>query len=119
MVTKNFDEFNKRIYQYAIDIIKIVDSFSKDVSSQIIAKQLVRSGTSVVANYAESKGASSRKDYINYFYHSLKSANESKLWLGLARDTGKIKKDRANNLLIETQEIAKIIGASIVTMKKK
>ena len=84
----------------------------------MIAKQLVRSGTSVVANIAEAKGASSRKDYINFYTYSLKSANESKLWLGLARDTGKLPKKVVDPILKETIEISNILGASIITMKK-
>lgn len=116
MITKK--ELDKRLYRYAVDIVRYVDKFSKDVSSQVIAKQLIRSGTSVVANVVEAKGASSKKDYINFYLHSLKSANESKLWIGLARDTGKLEKDKANLLLKETKEIANILGASIITMKK-
>jgi len=92
--------------------------FPRDISGQVIAKQLVRSETSGVANIVEAKVASSKKDYINFYTHSLKSANESKLWLGLARDTKKIPKTEANVLLKETSEIANILGASIITMKK-
>jgi four helix bundle protein len=107
------------LYRYALDIVRCVDSFSKDVSSQVIARQLIRSGTSVVANIVEAKGASSKKDYINFYLYSLKSANESKLWLGLAIDTGKISKEMGKLLLSETKEIANILGASIITMKRK
>jgi four helix bundle protein len=111
-------EFDRRLYTYALNVVKCVDSFSNGISSQVIARQLVRSGTSVVANIVEAKGASSRKDYVNFYTHSLKSANESKLWIGLARDTGKLSKVKAEPLLKETVEISKIIGASIITMKK-
>jgi len=111
-------EFDKRLYMYAVSVVRCIDVFSKDTSSQVIAKQLVRSGTSVVANIVEAKGASSKKDYINFYTHSLKSANESKLWIGLARDTGKLAKSIAGPLLKETKEIANILGASIITMKK-
>ncbi|MBP6858377.1 MAG: four helix bundle protein [Candidatus Pacebacteria bacterium] len=111
-------EFDQRLYKYAVSIVKCVDGFAKDVSARAIANQLIRSGTSVVANIVEAKGASSRKDYINFYTHSLKSANESKLWIGLARDTGKLPKNQANSILEETTEIANILGASIITMKK-
>ncbi len=113
------DEFDRRLYKYAIAIVKFIDSFPNDSSSLVMAKQLMRSGTSVVANIVEAKGASSKKDYINYFIHSLKSSNESKFWIGLARDTGKVEKDKADALLKETVEISNILGASIITMKKK
>ncbi|MEK7646167.1 MAG: four helix bundle protein [Patescibacteria group bacterium] len=111
-------DFDQRLYKYAINIVKCVDRFTGDTSAQVIAKQLVRSGTSVVANIVEAKGASSRKDYINFYMYSLKSANESKMWIGLARDTGKIQKIIADPLLKETHEIADILGASIITMKR-
>jgi four helix bundle protein len=67
MITKK--ELDKRLYRYAVDIVRCVDNFSKDVSSQVIAKQLIRSGTSVVANVVEAKGASSKKDYIKFYLH--------------------------------------------------
>ncbi|MBM2818192.1 MAG: ribosomal protein [Parcubacteria group bacterium] len=112
------DEFNKRIYKYSLDIIKFVDGLPKDTTSQVMAKQLIRSGTSVSANIIEAKAASSKKDYINFYLHALKSANESKFWIELIRDSGKIIGTEANKLLDETTEIAKILGASVITMKK-
>ena len=112
------DEFNKRIYKYALDIIKFVDKLSKDTTAQTLGKQLVRSGTSVSANIIEAKAASSKKDYINFYLHALKSANESKLWLNLIKDSGKSPETEAEKLFDETEEIAKILGASVVTMKK-
>jgi len=113
------DEFNKRIYKYALDVIRFVEKLPKEISTQVLVKQLVRSGTSVSANIIEAQSASSKKDYINFYTIALKSANESKLWISLARDTGKISKEDANKLLEETIEIAKILGASVITMKNK
>lgn len=113
-------EFNKRIYKYALDIIKFIEKLPKDTATQVLVKQLVRSGTSVSANIIEAQSASSKKDYINFYTHALKSANESKLWISLIRDTtDKINKEEAEILLKETIEIAKILGASIITMKNK
>lgn len=113
------DEFNKRIYKYALDIIKFVEKLPKDTATQVLAKQLIRSGTSVSANIIEAQSASSKKDYINFYTHALKSANESKLWISLIRDSGKANKEEAEKLLKETIEIAKILGKSIITMKNK
>lgn len=118
MVNDFKNDFNKRIYKYALDVIKFVDKLPKNTASRIMAKQLIRSGTSVSANIIEARAASSKKDYINFYLHALKSANESKLWIGLLRDSGKIIEVDANKLLNETIEIAKILGASVVTMKK-
>lgn len=68
---------------------------------------------------AEANAASSKKDYTNFFNYALKSANETKFWLGLLRDSGKADKTMANNLLKETTEIANILASSILTLKGK
>ena len=111
-------EFNKRVYKYALNIIKFVGKLQKDATTQVLARQLMRSGTSVSANIIEAKAASSKKDYINFYTHALKSANESKLWISLAKDGLGANKEESNKLLDETIEIANILGASIITMKK-
>ncbi|GAN34756.1 MAG: hypothetical protein UZ01_03176 [Candidatus Brocadia sinica] len=67
----------------------------------------------------EANAASSRRDYTNFFNYALKSANETKFWLGLLRDSGKADKNRANKLLKETTEIANILASSILTLKGK
>jgi len=54
MRNNNFkDEFNKRIYKYALDIIRFIEKLPKDTASNVLANQLMRSGTSVPANVVE------------------------------------------------------------------
>ena len=84
-----------------------------------MGKQLMRSGTSILANYIEANSASSKKDFINFFTHSLKSANESKVWLTLLRDTSKGDQKELKWLLDELVEIANILASSILTLKGK
>ncbi|MDI6689244.1 MAG: four helix bundle protein [Actinomycetota bacterium] len=79
-------EFKERVYRFILKLIKFIDNLPKDSSSRIIGDQLLRSGTSIGANYIESKAASSKRDFVNFFNHSLKSANESRFWLALLRD---------------------------------
>ncbi len=110
---------NKRTYIFALKIIKFVENLPKDSSSQIMGRQLLRSGTSVPANIIEAHSASSKRDFINFYNHSLKSANESKLWIALLRDANKIERKEAETLIQETSEIAKMIASSILTMKGK
>ena len=113
-------ELKVRAYHYAIAIIKFIDSLDKkDFSAAIIARQLIRSATSVGANIIEAQAGSSKKDFTNFFAHALKSANESKFWLGLLRDSEKADKQRADDLLQETKELANILGSSILTLKGK
>ncbi len=112
-------QFYARIYKYGLDIIKIIEELPKDQTSKILGDQLLRSGTSVTANIIEAKSASSKRDYINFYSYSLKSANETKLWICYLRDAKKIPSPRSETLLKETNEIANIIAASILTMKNK
>jgi len=112
-------EFYRRLYKYALRIIKFVEKLPKDSASRIMGNQLIRSGTSVTSNTVEAKSASSKKDYINYYRTALKSANESKLWICLLRDASKADKKEAEELLEETTEIANILASSIITMKSK
>lgn len=72
------EEFKKRIYNFILKLIEFIDSLSNDRVCNIIANQLIRSGTSIGANYFEAKGASSKSDFSNFFSYSLKSANETK-----------------------------------------
>lgn len=112
-------EFYKRTYLYAVGVINFVGKLPKDSASHILGQQLIRSGTSIAANLIEAKSASSKKDYINFYQHALKSANETKLWLGLLRDTNRVNRLEAEKLLKETSELANILASSVITMKGK
>lgn len=113
-------EFKKRLYSWVLRLIRNIDGLKlSDGSGQIMGKQLIRSGTSILANYVEADSASSRKDFINFFTHSLKSANESKVWLALLRDTNKGNVNEIQWLLKELTEIANVIASGILTMKGK
>ena len=113
-------EFKKRSYTYALRLIKYIDLLPTDIVCHTIGKnQLLRSGTSILANYVEAQAASSKKDFINFFTHSLKSANETKMWLTLLRDLKKGNQAETSWLLHETTEIANIIASSILTLKGK
>ena len=113
-------ELKHRAYLLALDVIKFLDSLAKqDFAVQIIAKQLLRSATSIGANIIEAQAGSSKKDFTNFFAYSLKSANESKFWLGLLRDSNKASKEMTNELLQETTELANILASSILTLKGK
>ncbi len=113
------NEFKKRLYNWVLGLIKFIDKLPKDSVCGVIGKQLMRSGTSILANYIEANSASSKKDFINFFTHSLKSANESKVWLTLLRDTRKGNQEELKWLLNELIEMANIIASSILTLKGK
>ncbi len=113
------NDFKKRTYKWVLELIKQLERLPKDMTSDVISRQLIRSATSVVANYIEASAASSRKDFINFFTYSLKSANESKLWITLIIDTKKGSMQEFTSLLNELEEISKILAKSILTLKNR
>lgn len=112
-------EFKKRLYEFVLKLIKFLDKLPKDNVSRVVGDQLLRSGTSILGNYIEATASSSRKDFTNYFNHSLKSSNESKLWISLLRDTGRSDVTDSNDFLKELDEISKIFATSILTLKNR
>jgi four helix bundle protein len=113
------NEFRDRCYNYSIMVIKLIKDLPEKRVYWTISEQLLRSATSIGANIVEAKSASSKRDYIKYYEIALKSANETKYWLGLLRDALDVEVATINNLLKETGEIANIIAASLLTMKGK
>jgi len=112
-------QLKHRAYLFGLDIISFIDNLSKDSSTKIIANQLLRSATSIGANIIEAQASSSRKDFTNFFHIALKSANETKYWLALLRDSKKAKIEETNKLLNEVTELSNILASSLLTLKGK
>jgi four helix bundle protein len=115
---KDFD-LGKRTYLFALKVIQFLEKLPRNYISQTIGNQLLRSATSVGANVIEAQAGSSRKDFTNFYSTALKSANESKFWLGLLRDSGKVKSEEISQLLRELTELSNILATSILTLKGK
>ncbi|MEO5985174.1 MAG: four helix bundle protein, partial [Ferruginibacter sp.] len=80
--------------------------------------QLVRSATSIGANVIEGKSGSSRKDWKNFYVIALKSANETKYWLCLIKETLDVSKIKIDELIKEADEISRIIASVILKSTK-
>ena len=111
-------EVKYRAFYLSLNVIKYLDTIPYKSSTKIIQDQLIRSVTSIGANIVEAKASASKREFINYFHIALKSANEVKYWLALLREL------LADRLLIdgfisEVNEISKILGSSLLTMKGK
>lgn len=76
----NKDEFKKRTYAFVLKLIEFIDKLPKDRVSFIVGDRLLRSGTSILANYIEGQSASSKKEFLTFIRYCLKSSNESKVW---------------------------------------
>ena len=112
-------ELKKRLYQFTLKTIELLDGLPKDSISRTLGDQLLRSSTSVIGNFIEGQAASSRRDFTNFLNTALKSANESKLWFALLRDSKRISADNVRWFLQEVDEISRILASSIITLKGK
>lgn len=112
-------EFKSRLYKFVIKLVELIDKLPKDRVGFRIGDQLLRSGTSILGNYIEAESASSKRDFTNSFNTSLKSTNESKLWISLLRDTKRISSEDAEWFLKELGEFANIFASSLLTLKGK
>jgi len=113
-------DFKVRLYKFTLRLIEFIGSLDKkDVVVRVIADQLTRSGCSILSNYVEGQSASSKKEFTNFFSYSLKSANESKVWISLLRDSNKCNLTEVAYLLGELKEISNIFGSSILKLKGK
>ena len=108
-----------RCYQFSLKLIELLETLPNQRTCWIIADQLLRSGTSVGANLVEARASSSRLEYKKFCEIALKSANETKYWLGLLRDAKKAEIEKVNELLEEITEISNILAAGILTLKQR
>jgi len=116
---KPFD-IKHRCYKFSKEIVQFISTAKFERIYFSIFDQLLRSGTSIGANIVEAKAGSSSKDFKNFYNIALKSANETKYWLCLIRDTIScgIEKEEINRLITEADELSKIIASIIINLKK-
>ena len=103
---------------FAIRIIKLYKYLTDEKREFVMAKQVLRSGTSIGANVSESVFAQSRMDFVNKLSIALKEANETKYWLDLLVETEYIEKVHYDSII---DDISKIIGTlvNIINSTKK
>ncbi|MBC8279025.1 MAG: four helix bundle protein [FCB group bacterium] len=113
------EELANRILDFAVRIVKLCNYLEKDSSVKYIRNQLIRSGTSVGANYEEARGAESDADFIHKLSIALKEIRETIYWLELIRRSEILPEKRINDLATEAGEICAILITSIKTVKSK
>src|SRR5258708_11446096 len=107
-----------RTKQFALEVIKFCEGLPKDEAAKILARQLLRSGTSVGANYRAACRAKSKPAFISKMGDVLEEADESGFWVELLVYSGKVDPERAVPLLDEANELVAIAVSSINTAKR-
>jgi len=109
----------KRTEQFAIMIIKFVKSLRLTFYNKNILSQLLKSGTSIGANYREANGAESPKDFTHKIAICKKEAKESEYWLKLLFEASPESSDAGVKILCETNELIKIFAKIYTSSKLK
>lgn len=106
-----------RCFYFSKDVLLFIRECKYEKIHFSLFDQLVRSATSIGANIVEGKAGSSRKDWRKYYNIALKSANETKYWLYLIRETITVSASEINKLITEVNELSKIIASILLKTK--
>ena len=100
---------------FALRIVNLYKYLIDEKNEYVMSKQLLRSGTSIGANIAESEHAQSKADFISKLYIALKEANETKYWLSLLEKANYLTENEAESM---QKDLRVIIGTLVNTIKK-
>ncbi|TSC88929.1 MAG: hypothetical protein G01um10143_826 [Parcubacteria group bacterium Gr01-1014_3] len=115
---KKYD-LEDRTAKFSDEVLPFARSIKKDLINTPLVSQLVRSATSIGANYMEANGASSQKDFKNKIYICKKEARETKYWLERIAKANPEIEDVARKLWKEVQELTLIFSKITQTLERK
>jgi four helix bundle protein len=113
------DELSDRLWKFAARVGKVVDALPESRLGRHVAGQLVRCGTSSAPNYDEGCAAESRADFAHKISIALKEMRESRGWLRFIIIADLLPDRKVASIVAESEELAKILGKSVVTTKKR
>lgn len=109
----------QKTYDFAIRMVKLYQHLSSTKNEYVLSKQLLRSGTSIGANVEEAIGGQTEKDFFAKLSIAYKEARESRYWIKLLTDTDYLTETQSESLLADIEEILKITGSILKTVKNK
>jgi four helix bundle protein len=112
------DELKQRTKAFALRIIRLVEALPRSPTAEVLGRQLLRSATSVAANYRSACRAKSKADFIHKMGTVEEEADESLFWLELIAESGLTRAARLGALRQEADELTAIFTASGRTAKQ-
>jgi four helix bundle protein len=113
-------ELANRTKTFAVRVFKLVDQFPKSKAADVIAYQLLKSASSVAANYRAVNRSKSNADFINKMAIVLEEADESNFWLNFVTETELLKKNKElESLIDESNQLSAIFTAALKTLRGK
>ena len=113
------NDLNERTFKFALRIIKLLQYLPNNKYNEILGKQLLRSSTSIGANYREANESLTKKDFIHCAVICKKEAKETKFWLDLLFETNPSLQNRMLKLQEETIELIKIFSTMVKNAQEK
>ncbi len=104
---------------FALRIVNLNKHLRIEHKEFTISSQIVRSGTSIAANYAESQCAASKRDFLNKIYIAFKECGETAFWLRLLNRSNYITDQEFNSIYSDCDEIRKILSSIIASTKER
>ena len=117
MKSEELRDLGVRTKQFALRIIRLFSRLPKTTEAQVIGRQVLRSGTSVGANYREAYRARSKAEYVAKLGNSLMELEETGYWFELLTDSGIVASHKMNGLAAECDELIAIFVTSIKKSK--
>lgn len=108
-----------KAYAFALRIINLYKYLCAEQKMYLLARQVLRSGTSIGANAAEATAAHTRKEFSSKIAIALKEARETAYWLHLLHASGYIEKQAHISIQSDCQELIRMLSATILTTKKR
>lgn len=112
-------DLEERTARFGEDVIKLCKEIKENTITKPLVSQIIRSATSIGANYMEAEGASSRKDFKNKIHICKKESQETLHWLRMLETAVPNERDGLNSLRKEVSQFVLIFGKIISTMKKE
>lgn len=102
--------------KFAIRVVRLYQYLCNEKKEYVLSKQLLRCGTSIGANLAESECAISRKDFLSKIYISLKECSVTLYWLELLYDTDYLQENEYQSMHADCEELRKMLSSSTKTI---
>jgi four helix bundle protein len=119
MVGMDRQQLRDRMKQFALRIINLASRLPRNRVGDVLGRQILRSGTSIGANYAEAMRASSRRHFISIVEIASREAAETLYWLELLAESKIVKPELLSGLIQECDELTAILTATGRTAKRR
>ncbi len=112
-------DLKDRTKRFAVRVIRIIDKLPRSIASEVLMRQLVRSATSIGANYRAACRARSSAEFVAKLQIALEESDESMYWLELLREVEMLEPQQTHELIKEADELTAIFVTALKTARGK